>query len=461
MESTAQKPRIVIVGGGFAGAYCAQALEKKLAVAEAEIVLLDRNNYFVFSPLLIEAGIGDLEPRHAVVSIRSFLRRTEFQMAEVRSVDRASQQVHYHLVGGTEPRTIFYDHLVLAMGSVPRLPAVPGLATHGYQLKSLVDGVVLRDRVIQLLEWANAIDDLTERRSLLHLVVVGANYTGVEVAGEFLAFMRTAAKKFSNLTPDDCRATLFELSGRILPTLDERLAAYAARQITRHGTTIRLEETLSRIEADHCITRSGERIEASTVIWCAGIAPPPLLAASGLPVDRAGYLRCERDFRVVDHDNLWAIGDCAANPDAEGKPYPPTAQHAVRMGPHLAANLVAVLRRRSTRPFDFTALGSLAALGGHRGVARIFGRDFSGWFAWFLWRSVYLMKMPGWGRRLRVALDWTLDLFSSRDYVQLGVHRFKFEDRPGQVVIGGVDTVPESRPGGEDNEGQEKSSGPG
>ncbi len=445
MQAENSKPRLVIVGGGFAGAYCAQALEKKLTADKAEVVLLDRNNYFVFSPLLIEAGIGDLEPRHAVVSIRSFLRRSEFQMAEVRSVDRAAQQVHYQLVGGTEPRTIFYDHLVLAMGSVPRLPDVPGLVEHGYQIKSLVDGVVLRDRVIQLLEWANAVDDLAERRSLLHLVVVGANYTGVEVAGEFLAFMRTAAKKFSNLTPDDCRATLFELSGRILPTLDERLAAYAAREITRHGTTIRLEETLSRIEADHCITRSGERIDSNTVIWCAGIAPPPLLAASGLPVDRAGYLRCERDFRVVDHDNLWAIGDCAANPDAVGKPYPPTAQNAVRMGPHLAANLVAVLQHRATRPFDFKMLGSLAALGGHRGVARIFGRDFSGWFAWFLWRMVYLMKMPGWGRRARVALDWTLDLFCSRDYVQLGVHRFKFEDRPGHVVVGGAKAAEEGQ----------------
>ena len=425
MKRDNQKAKIVIVGGGFAGAYCAQALEKKIPNKEAEVILLDRNNYFVFSPLLIEAGIGEVEPRHAVVSIRSFLRKTQFHMAEVDRIDPATQQVHYHLSGGTETRTIDYDHLVIATGSVPRLPEVPGLLQYGYPLKSLIDAVALRDHIIQLLEWADGIEDPIERKSLLHLVVVGANYTGVEAAGEFLAFMRRAAKKFKNIQEEDCRATLFELSNRILPTLDDRLANYAAREISRHGITIRLEETLTRIDADHCLTQSGERIDAQTVIWCAGIAPPPLVAASGLPTGPRGYIDCAADFRVRGYENLWAIGDCSLNPDDAGKPYPPTAQHAVRMGAHLAENLTQVLRGGATRPFRFTMLGSLAALGGHRGVARIFGLDFSGWFAWFLWRTVYLLKMPGWGRRIRVAVDWTLDLLCTRDDVQLGVHQLR------------------------------------
>ena len=437
MQQGTSPKKIVIVGGGFAGAYCAQALEKKLSPTEAEVVLLDRNNYFVFSPLLIEAGIGDVEPRHAVVSIRSFLRRTAFHMAEVDRVDPEAQKVFYRLSGGTEQRTIDYDHLIVASGSVPRLPDIPGLSEHTHPLKSLVDAVALRDRIIQLLEWADGIDDAAERRRLLHLVVVGANYTGVEAAGEFLAFMRRVAKKFKNVQIEDCRATLFELTDRILPTLDERLAGYAARELARHGTTIRLEETLAQIEPDHCLTSTGQRVETETVIWCAGIAPPPLVAASGLPTGPRGYVDCQKDFRVTGYDNLWAIGDCALNPDDAGKPYPPTAQHAVRMGPHLAANLASVLRGGATRPFQFTMLGSLAALGGHRGVARIFGLDFSGWIAWFLWRTVYLLKMPGWGRRLRVAVDWTLDLVCTRDDVQLGVHRLR---RPQ------VETTEEERP---------------
>ena len=425
MQQGNSKKKIVIVGGGFAGAYCAQALEKKLSTSEAEVVLLDRNNYFVFSPLLIEAGIGDVEPRHAVVSIRSFLRRTIFHMAEVERVDPVSRRVFYRLSGGADQHVIEYDHLVIASGSIPRMPDVPGLIEHAHPLKSLIDAVALRDRIIQLLEWADAVEDPQERQRLLHLVVVGANYTGVEAAGEFLAFMRRVARKFKNVQITDCRATLFELSDRILPTLDERLANYAARELSKHGTTIRLKESLSAIESDHCRTSTGERVETETVIWCAGIAPPPLVAASGLPTGPRGYIDCEKDFRVTGFDNLWAIGDCALNPDKQDQPYPPTAQHAVRMGPHLAANLAAVLRGGATRPFRFTMLGSLAALGGHRGVARIFGLDFSGWTAWFLWRTVYLLKMPGWGRRLRVAVDWTLDLFCSRDDVQLGVHQIR------------------------------------
>ena len=429
MQRDTQKTRIVIVGGGFAGAYCAQALEKKISSRDTEVLLLDRNNYFVFSPLLIEAGVGELEPRHAVVSIRSFLRKTEFRMAEVDRVDPAAQQVHYRLSGGTEPRVLGYDQLVIATGSVPRLPDVPGLLKYAHPLKSLVDAVALRDHILQLLEWAEGVEDPEERKSLLHLVVVGANYTGVEAAGEFLAFMRRVVPKFKNIQIEDCRATLFELSNRILPTLDDRLANYAAGEITRHGTTIRLEETLVQIEADHCITQSGARIDAQTVIWCAGIAPPPLVAASGLPTGPRGYIDCATDFRVRGYENLWAIGDCSLNPDDAGKPYPPTAQHAVRMGAHLASNLTAVLRGRPTKPFRFTMLGSLAALGGHRGVARILGVDFSGWIAWFLWRTVYLLKMPGWGRRLRVAVDWSLDLFCTRDDVQLGVHQLREQKR--------------------------------
>ena len=348
-------------------------------------LLLDRNNYFVFSPLLIEAGIGECgtATRGRLNPFVSYAEDRISHMAEVERVDPAAQQVHYRLSGGTEPRVLDYDHLVIATGSVPRLPDVPGLLKYAHPLKSLVDAVALRDHIIQLLEWAEGVEDPEERKSLLHLVVVGANYTGVEAAGEFLAFMRRVARKFKNIQIEDCRATLFELSNRILPTLDDRLANYAAGEITRHGITIRLEETLAKIEADHCITQSGERIDAQTVIWCAGIAPPPLVAESQLPTGPRGYIDCATDFRVCGYENLWAIGDCSLNPDDAGHPYPPTAQHAVRMGAHLAANLTAVLRGNPTKPFTFTMLGSLAALGGHRGVARILGVDFSGWIAWF------------------------------------------------------------------------------
>ena len=321
------------------------------------------------------------------------------------------------------PQVTPYDHLVLALGSVTRLPAIPGLEEHGYEMKSLTDAVALRDRAVTLLEAADATDDLERRRALLRLVVVGANFTGVETAGEFDVFLRQGARQCRRVRPEDCGVTLVEVADRILPALDPDLSDYARRHMERRGIEIRLRTSVREIHADRVVLEGGEVLPASTVIWCAGIAPPPLLERLDLPLDERGYVLCERDLRVRGRDDVWAIGDCAVNPDAEGRPYPATAQHAVRQGVHLARNLSRSLSGTSPQPFDYTALGSIVALGCRSGVAKVFGVKLAGFPAWWLFRSVYLMKMPGLSRKARVALDWTLELLFPRDFVQLGVHR--------------------------------------
>jgi NADH:quinone reductase (non-electrogenic) len=413
--------RIVIVGGGFAGAYCAQALERALRRDEAKVLLLDRNNYFVFSPLLVEAGTGSLEPRHAVVSIRSFLRRTRFRMCEVTEVDLGRNRILARAPAG-EREEIPYDHLILAPGSVTRLPEIPGLAEHGMEMKSLSDAVALRDRAVQMLETADASDDPARRRAFLHFVVVGGNFTGVEVAGEVQIFLRQAGRLYPNLRREEIRVTLVEISDRILSALDEDLARYAADRLRRRGIDIRLSSSVSRIEPGKVILAGGEALAAHCLIWCAGIQPNPLLRTLPLALDPRGYLPCEADLRVKGLENVWAIGDCAVIPDPGGRPYPATAQHAVREGTHLAENLARLLAGRPTRPFVYSSLGELVPLGCRTAVARVFGFKLSGFPAYFLWRSYYWLRMPGWARKFRVALDWTADLFFSRDYVQLGVH---------------------------------------
>jgi NADH:ubiquinone reductase (H+-translocating) len=212
-----------------------------------------------------------------------------------------------------------------------------------------------------------------------------------------------------------------ELDRRILPALDEELADYAARQMRRRGMRIELETSVQLVETGRALLSDGRELQSETVIWCAGIAPPPLLQELSLPVDARGYLECERDLRVRGFDDLWAIGDSAANPGPDGVPYPATAQHAVQQGRHAARNIVRVLRGRSARPCDIRSRGALAALGCRTAVAKVFGFKLSGFPAWFLWRTVYLLKMPGWSRRLRVALDWTMDLLFPQDTVQLGL----------------------------------------
>jgi NADH dehydrogenase len=415
------RPRIVIVGGGFGGAYCAQALERRLRRGEAEVVLLDRQNYFIFYPLLVEAGTGSLEPRHAVVSIRSFLRRTRFIMGTVDRVDPTARKIRYILPDGETIQELDFDHLVLTPGSVTRMPAVPGLAEHGFEMKSLEDAVTMRDRAIRQLEHAELVEDPAIRQRLLHFVVVGANFTGVEVAGELHVFLRRATKRYANVTADDIRVTVVELGDRILPALDAELSRYAAEQLRRRGVDIELGRSVQRVDAGGAVLDDGRELDTDTVYWCAGIAPSPLLVKAGVPTDERGYVLCERDLRVEGFRDVWAIGDSAVNLDAKGAAYPATAQLAVRQGQHVAKNIVAVLRGQVPAPCDIKNLGAIAALGCRTGVAKVFGIKISGFAAWFLFRTVYLMKMPGWARRIRVALDWTIDLFFPKDIVQLGL----------------------------------------
>jgi NADH dehydrogenase len=440
-------PRVVILGGGYAGAYCAQALERLLPAAEAEVVLIDRNNYFVFFPLLIEAGTGSLEPRHVVVSIRAFLRRTRFIMAEVVAIDAASRRVEYRVEGEPGTRSLTADHLVIALGSITRLPpesgpgAIPGVRAHALQVKSLADAVALRDRAIYLLEQAAIQADPGTRREILHWVVVGGNFTGAEVAAEFHQFLRRAARRYPSIAPaDDIRVTLVERAERILAPLGPRLSDYALANLTRRGIDVRLRDTVVAAGPTRVRLASGEDLRARTLVWCAGIEPNPLLGAPadrapatgadgtrasghGLPLDDRGYVLCERDLRVRGFDSVWAIGDCAVNVGPDGHPYPATAQHAIREGACCARNIGAALRRRPTTPCNLRHQGSLAALGCRTGVASVFGVRLSGFSAWFLWRTVYLLKMPGWSRRIRMAMDWTLDLFFPREDVALGIHR--------------------------------------
>lgn len=421
MASARPVPRVVIVGGGFAGAYCAQALERLLRAGEAEIVLLDRNNYFVFYPLLVEAGTGSLEPRHAVVSIRAFVDRTRFVMGKVVDVDLEARKVAYRLPGGQETLRLAYDHLVLAPGSVTRLPDVPGLRERGFEMKSLGDAVRLRDHAIRQLERADASADESVRRRLLHFVIVGGNFTGVEVAGEFQVFLRRASRRYKVVRRDEIAVTVVELGSRILPALDEDLARYASERMVRRAMRVVLETSVVSIGDGLVSLTNGENLEADTVIWCAGIAPSPLLDRLELARDRRGYLLCERDLRVSGRSEVWAIGDSAVNPGPDGAPYPATAQHAIRQGAHLADNLVRALRGRPTRPCNIRSQGALAALGCRTAVARVFGFKLAGFPAWFLWRTVYLLKMPGLARKVRVALDWTMDLVFPREAVQLGL----------------------------------------
>ncbi len=424
MPENATRPRrIVILGGGFAGIAIAQRLERRLGVSEAEIALISRENFTLFTPMLPEVSSGALAGRHGVTPIRSQLRRTEFILADVQSIDAARSRVTYtHTLTGTNDER-GYDHLAIALGSSTSTFDLPGVAERAFALKTLEDAGILRNRLVWLLELADAPTDSLARRRLLTIVVVGGGFTGVEAAGELVELFSSVLRFYPHIAPRDVRIVLVEGGKALLPGLPPKMGSYSARALAKRGVEIVTGDGIAGADDDGVVLQSGQRIETNTIVWSAGVKPAPALAQTPFPKTKRGAIITGSDFRVIGSDNVWAAGDCASIPDGQGSDFPPTAQHAIREGPVLADNIVATLHDKPTRPFVFSALGMMASLGARKAVAQLpGGYVLTGFLAWFLWRSYYLMRLPGLDRKLRVAFDWTLELLFARDIAELRVY---------------------------------------
>jgi NADH dehydrogenase len=415
-------PVIVIVGGGFAGSAVARRLEKLLKQDEAEIVLLSRENFTLFTPMLPEASGGALELWHIVTPVRAELRRTKFVLADVTEIqpERSRLTFHHALTGLSE--TIDYDYLVLAIGSSTSTFGLPGVEEHAWAMKSLEDAAAVRNRLVWLLELADTLPQGDRRKGLLTVAIVGGGFTGVETAGEMAEFFHSVLRFYPNIHRDEIRIVLVEAAPTLLLGLPAKMGQYSRRILERRGIEVVTGDGVASVEDSSLNLQSGRRIETETVVWSAGVRPSPMIAECGLPADKRGAVITRGDMRVEKYPNVWALGDCAAIPDGEGGTYPMTAQHAIREGPHLADNIVAVLRGEPTKPFKYRSLGMMASLGARRAVAQLPGdRVLTGFPAWFLWRTYYLLRLPGWDRKVRVALDWTLDLIFPRDIAELTV----------------------------------------
>lgn len=423
--------RIVVLGGGFAGVSVARRLEKKLRRDEAEIAIVSRDNFTLFTPMLPEVSSGGLEPRHVATPVRAQVHRTKFVLGEIARVDLAERAVEArHPITGDVTR-LEYDHIVLALGSVTSTFGIPGVAEHTLPLKTLEDAETLRNRVIAALEQAVVTPAGPDRDRLLAFAVVGGGYTGCECAGELVDFFHSIVPFYRPLQLSDVRMILIEAGNALLPDLPEKMGRYTTRNLARRGVELVIGDGVTHIDEHTIALQSGRNIPCATVVWSAGVRPSPVLRElRGCKHARNGGIIVNQDMSVDGQPGVWALGDSAwipDKPDADERDktawYPATAQHAIREGPALADNIIATLRGKPTKPFHYTSLGTMASLGARRGVAQLPGGFVvTGFLAWVMWRTYYLARLPGLDRQVRVALDWTLGLIFPRDIAELRLY---------------------------------------
>ena len=426
--------RIVVLGGGFAGVATVRELERLLGYrADIEITLVSRDNFFVLTPLLFEACSGTLELRHCAQPIRPALRKSRFVEAMVDRVDVDARVIHSIARG--DSYDIPYDHLVVALGAATNLKLIPGSET-ALTFKTMADALVLRNRFIEQFERADAETVLSARRSCLTFVMIGGGLVGVELLGEMTAFADDILRFYPHISRKEVRFFLFEATARVLPELDEKLAAVAVKILTRRGAHIRASTPVRAIEARR-VHLANETIESGTIVLAAGIVPNE--AAIRIPVahDKRGRIDVDATMRSTSHPRVWGVGDCAAIPGPDGRPYPALAQHAIREARQLARNIAVAVDGRQPSPFVFRTLGTMAALGHSRAVAQVMGVQLRGFVAWWFRRTYYLLQTPRWDRRLRIVLDWTVALFFRPDItkVDLSVEHEQIEqDREARVL---------------------------
>jgi NADH dehydrogenase len=424
--SGGNQTHVVILGGGFAGVYAARYLEKRLGRRgreKVQITLVARENYLVFQPMLPEIIGGHIETLHTISPIRRLAPHAHLFTREVEVIDLAARAVT--LAPGFRPRTevLQYDHLIIAMGTILDYAKVPGSREHSLPFRYLGDALTLRNQLVRCLEEADNELDPIERQKLLTFVVAGGGFSGIECAAEVNEFLKHAARSYQNISAADLRVVVLQSGSRILPELKEDLAAFAHRILTRRGVEIRLNTRLKSVTANLAIvqakdSQAPEKIASRTVVTTIPAGPHPLLMALPCPMEK-GRLKVNEFMEVSGFAGVWAIGDCAAVPQRDGMFSPATAQHATRQAKTCAANIAAALGSGKKIPFTFTGLGTLASLGRGSAVAEIMGIKISGPLAWFLWRTIYLGKFPGLDRQVRIATDWTLDLFLPRDITEI------------------------------------------
>jgi NADH:ubiquinone reductase (H+-translocating) len=418
MKASTATTRVVIAGGGFAGLYAAKEFERILARRpEIEVTLISRENFILFTPMLHEVAAGDLSPGDIVNPLRRILRRVKVVIAEVQAIDLTTRTVRCRNALQNVELSLDFDHLLFALGAETNFFETPGVRDSAVTMKNLADAALLRNRIVALLEEASLHNDEATQRELLTFVTAGGGFAGAETTGAVNDFLRETARFYPAVKPEMIRTILVHGGQYLLPELGEELGRYAERKLKKRGVAIMTGALVKSYDGSVVQVNNGTSISAATLIWTAGAKPSPVVESLACPKER-GRILVDDCLAVAGIPGFWAAGDCAAVPDGTGKFYPPTAQHGMREAAVAAENIAHAIAGEPLKPFRYKTVGMLASLGHHTGVAKLFGMKFSGFVAWWMWRSVYLAKLPRLAKKLRVAMGWTLDLFFGREIEQ-------------------------------------------
>jgi NADH dehydrogenase len=406
--------RVVVIGGGFAAVQFAKTLRSKIRGSECEILLFNRENHMVFHPLLADVAGASINPDAAAAPLRQMLPGVACRTEPVQRIDLRSSEIEFDDASGALAR-LHYDHVVVACGAENNLGIIPGMSDHAFAFKVMRDAVDLRQHIVRQMECAEAATDPDHRRRYLGFIIVGAGFSGTEVAGEINELVRSSTRFYHNFRKEDVVVTLVHSQDQILPEVAPRLREFARKKMAKAGITILLNTRAVAATHEGVELNDGRMLKGATIVCTIGTATSPIVQALDVPKER-GRIRTTPEMRIEGQTNAWAVGDCAYIINAfDNKPSAPTGQFAEREGRQAALNLVRTLQGQPTRPFRFKALGQLCSIGGYEAVAEMLGVHVSGFLAWLMWRGVYLFKLPTWSRRIKVALDWSWDVLFPRD----------------------------------------------
>jgi NADH dehydrogenase len=411
---------VLVVGSGFGGFHAARELERRLPRRVAEIVLVSPDDHLTYGPLLPNVASGVCEPRHVIVGVHAGLRRTRHVAGVVESVDLAARTVAVEGLDGLR-HELEWARLILSPGAVTRPSPVPGLAEHALNLKTLEDAINLRDHVIHQLDVADAIDDVEERRARCTFVVVGGGYTGAETAAQLHRFCNRGLSRFPRLRKDDIRWVLVDIADQVLPELGPKLGDRALRMLRRRGIDVRLGTTVEEVAESNVRLSDESTLDAYTVVWCAGLVSDPLVGRLGFHTV-AGRVLVDATLRVPPSPDVYALGDAAAVPDLTrpGQFTPSTAQHAQRQGRAAARNVAASFGRGQERVYRHKDIGLVVEFSPVSAVAKPLGIPLTGLPAALVTRGYHLYALPSGSGRVRIVLDWLIDLFSRPQVVRVG-----------------------------------------